>query len=165
MLKLIGSCHCQSVKFEVESFAPYPFMYCYCSICLKTAGGSGHVINIMGQAKTLHVDGLQHVSVYRARLQGDAPGTSEISACHRHFCRHCASCLWISDPNWPQWVYPYASAIDTPLPKPPERVHMMLEFAANWCQIPKGKNHLHFPGYPDESIEAWHKRHGLYGNE
>ncbi len=47
---LEGSCHCGAVKFSVESYTPYPYMRCYCSICRKTAGGGGYTINIMGQA-------------------------------------------------------------------------------------------------------------------
>jgi hypothetical protein len=34
--------------------------------------------------------------------------------------------LWVYDPRWPQWVYPFASAIDTPLPKAPDEVEIML---------------------------------------
>lgn len=161
-MQLTGSCHCQSVRFEVESHTPYPFMRCYCSICRKTAGGGGYAINIMGQADTLHVHGREHVQTYRAMLKEDENSKPEKSSAHRHFCQHCGSCLWISDPNWPQWVYPFASAIDTPLPKPPERIEMMLNYAANWCDIPHGKHDIHFAEYPEESIEHWHKRHQIY---
>ena len=35
---LEGSCHCASVRFSVNSPHPYPFNYCYCTICRKTAG-------------------------------------------------------------------------------------------------------------------------------
>ncbi len=158
-MKLKGSCHCQAVHFEVESHTPYPFMRCYCSICRKTAGGGGYAINIMGQAKTLRVSGKKDVGVYRARIEEN--GKKRISSGRRHFCKRCASCLWISDPSWPQWVYPFASAIDTPLPKPPERVHLMLNFAAPWCLIRRGKHDIHFPLYPDLSIAEWHRRHKL----
>ena len=164
-MKLKGSCHCQSVRFEVDSYTPYPYMRCYCSICRKTAGGGGYAINIMGEAKTLHVIGKRNISIYHAKLEGKKPGTFVRSSGRRHFCKHCGSCLWISDPQWPQWVYPFASAIDTPLPKPPERVHLMLDFAASWCVIPKSKKDILFPVYPTGSIEKWHKQHGLYGKK
>jgi hypothetical protein len=60
-------------------------------------------------------------------------------------------------------VHPIASAIDTPLPEPPERVRVMLEFAAPWCEVPeKGKGEWHFARYPKESIEEWHLRHGMH---
>src|SRR5579872_755272 len=115
-MKLKGSCHCQSVKFEVESHTPYPFMRCYCSICRKTAGGGGDAINIMGDAKTLRVKGKKFVEIYHAIMGKTKQGRVKRSTGSRHFCKRCASCLWISDPEWPELVHPFASAIDTPLP-------------------------------------------------
>jgi hypothetical protein len=53
-------------------------------------------------------------------------------------------------------IHPFASAIDTPLPKPPQRVSIMVEFAANWCEIPQGKKDIRFKKYPNFSIEEWH---------
>jgi hypothetical protein len=164
-MKLLGSCHCRSVHFEVESYTPCPFMYCYCSACRKTAGGGGYVINIMAQADTLKVKGREHMSIYHARMETETSGVFTTSSGERHFCTRCASFLWGYDAQWPQWVYPFASAIDTPLPKPPEKVHLMLDFAANWCEVPKGEHDKHFPRYPVESIEDWHKRNGLYNLE
>jgi hypothetical protein len=38
----------------------------------------------------------------------------------------CGSALWVWDPRWPELVHPFASAIDTELPVPPKRNHMML---------------------------------------
>ncbi|MGB6977425.1 MAG: GFA family protein [Gammaproteobacteria bacterium] len=162
-MKLQGSCHCQSVHFEVESFTPYPYMYCYCSICRKTAGGSGSAINIMGQTKTLKVVGKRYVQVYHAILERNKQNKLKRSPGQRHFCKRCGSCLWIFDPRWSKWIYPFASAIDTPLPKPPVRYHISLDSAANWCEIPKGKHNLHFEEFPEESIEEWHKQRRLYG--
>ena len=116
---LEGSCHCGAVRFSLNSRTPYPYMRCYCSICRKTAGGGGYAINIMGEAATLRVEGEDQVSVYRVR-RDDAP-----SSTRRHFCGRCGSALWVSDPAWPDLVHPFASAIDTDLPRPPERVHIM----------------------------------------
>lgn len=161
-MKLKGSCHCQAVKFEVESLTPYPFMYCYCSICRKTAGGGGYAINIMGQAETLVVKGKQHVQIYHAVMGRTKQGKVKRSTGARHFCKKCASCLWVSDPAWPELVHPFASAIDTPLPKPPARVHLMVKFAPEWVEIPTGRHEKHFDKYPDLSIEEWHKNHKLY---
>ena len=45
-MKLEGSCHCQAVRFSLESAQPYPFMRCYCSICRKTAGGGGYALKL-----------------------------------------------------------------------------------------------------------------------
>ena len=64
-------------------------------------------------------------------------------------------------PSYPALIHPFASAIDTPLPKPPERVRLMLNYAAPWCEIPENGNELLFPEYPEESLEEWHRRHGL----
>ena len=66
---LEGSCHCGAVRFRVESETPYPYQACYCSICRKTAGGGGYVINLGADANTLEVEGEEHVSVYTARAQ------------------------------------------------------------------------------------------------
>lgn len=162
-MKLQGSCHCRAVRFEVESYTPYPYMRCYCSICRKTAGGGGYAINIMGQAKTLKVKGKQHLKIYHAIMSRTKDGKpKQVSDGQRHFCKKCGSCLWVYDKSWPEWVYPFASAIDTPLPKPPERTHIMLNYAANWVDIPKSKHDKRFREYTKESIEKWHKRHHLY---
>jgi len=104
--QLSGSCHCGAVRFSVFSRAAVPFMRCYCSICRKTAGGGGYAINIMGEAATLESKGRSRI--YRARRGG----------AERHFCPKCASALWLWDRRWPEWVYPFASAIDTRLPTP-----------------------------------------------
>jgi hypothetical protein len=162
-MKLKGSCHCQSVTFEVQSQTPYPYMRCYCSICRKTAGGGGYAINIMGLAKTMKVKGMKDVQVYQARLNPRLKSRSKVSSGRRHFCKRCGSCLWVSDPAWPELVHPFASAIDTPLPKPPEEELIMLKFAANWCEIPQEKKYLHYDKYPELSIEDWHKQHDLFG--
>jgi hypothetical protein len=163
-MRLEGSCHCGSVTFRLESRTPYPYLRCYCSICRKTAGGGGYAINIMGLASTLKISGRKHIGVYRARIGKDERGKPVISEGRRHFCRECASALYLWDARWPRWVYPFASAIDTPLPKPPERVHVLLDSRAPWVEKPRaGKHDRCFAGYPDEAIIAWHRRQGLYG--
>jgi len=155
-MHLEGSCHCGAVRFSVTSRTPQPYMRCYCTICRKTAGGGGYAVNIMGEAESLEVEGAEHLSVYRARDGGD------LSPMRRHFCRHCGSALYVSDPRWPDWIWPFASAMDTPLPMPPARVHIMLDFKAPWAAVPSGAAHEHFDGYPELSIEDWHKSRGLY---
>jgi hypothetical protein len=37
----------------------------------------------------------------------------------------------------------------------------MLDFAAPWSDVPKGRGHKHFREYPSESIADWHRKHGL----
>ena len=160
MPQLEGSCHCGAVRFRVLSHTPQPYMRCYCSICRKTAGGGGYAINLMGAAETLQVDGAEHVTVYRARgTLGDPEG---LSPARRHFCSRCGSALYVSDPRWPDLVHPFASAIDTPLPAPPERAHIILESKPDWVAVPQGPGETRFDGYPDASIEDWHKARGLF---
>ena len=48
------------------------------------------------------------------------------------------------------------------LPAAPERVHIMLDFKAPWVQVPTGPGEVHFARYPDDSLDDWHKRHGLW---
>ncbi len=160
-MRLEGSCHCRAVCFSLDSTTPYPFMRCYCSICRKTAGGGGYAINIMGDAGTLSVEGEEHVAVYRVQAERTESGGSGLSEGRRHFCSRCGCALWVSDPRWPELVHPFASAIDTPLPEPPERVHIMLDYKAPWVEVPTGEGEQRFPRYPEESIAAWHRRHGL----
>jgi hypothetical protein len=156
-MNLKGSCHCGKVKFSLRSRSPYPYIRCYCSICRKTQGGGGYAINIMGEARTLKVRGKKYLGIYRARIDGKkSPG-------RRHFCSRCASALWVFDPRWPENVYPFASAIDTRLPVPRETVHAMLDFAASWVNIPKGKSEVHCRDWPEEAILDWHRRHRLLG--
>jgi len=42
------------------------------------------------------------------------------SKAERRFCLKCGSALWLWDPHWPAPARPHTSAIDTPLPRPPE---------------------------------------------
>ena len=154
-MRLEGSCQCGAVRFSLKSRTPVPYQRCYCSICRKTGGGGGYAINIGGDAETLEVSGGENKRYYHARLHD---GESEAE---RHFCGCCGTSLYLFDHRWPELVHPLASAIDTPLPTPPETVHIMLGSKANWVEVPKGAGHVHFEGYPALSLEAWHAAHGL----
>lgn len=158
---LEGSCHCQAVSFTVESAEPYPFSLCYCSICRKTAGGGGYAINLGASFETLRVRGEEHLRVYRARIRDEGTGSVAESPAERRFCGICGSALWVWDPRWPEHVHPFASAIDTALPRPPERTHLMLDFKAPWVEVSAGPSDKQFPCYPDESLAQWHERLGL----
>ena len=151
---LEGSCHCQAVRFSVESHEPVPFMRCYCSICRKTAGTGGFAINLGADHATLKVDGMEHVSVYRATMAGGHPSSG-----HRHFCQRCGTALWLWDPTWPELVHPHAGAIDTPLPVPPSVTHMMLGSKPDWVEAHVKAGDLAFDAYPEESLAEWHRRH------
>jgi hypothetical protein len=160
-MRLEGSCHCRAVRFSVESHTPVPYMHCHCSICRKTAGSGGYGINIGGDARTLKIRGKPQLGVYHALLR-EAGQRTKRSPASRHFCLRCGSALWLWDPRWPELVHPHASAIDTPLPKPPEVVEAALDFVAPWVDVPKGRGHVHCARWPDESLEDWHRRKGLW---
>ena len=160
-MQLNGSCHCGAVRFSVESQHPYPFLLCYCSICRKTAGAGGFAINLSADAGSLVIDGAEHIRNYNARLHDSETGETSRSAAERKFCGECGSALWVWDPNWPELLHPHASAIDTPLPRPPERTHLMLGSRAPWVEPCVGSTDRTFSGYPEESIAAWHQRLGL----
>ena len=81
--------------------------------------------------------------------------------CERAFCGQCGSALWVYSPDWPDLIHPHASAIDTALPVPPERVHLMLGSRAGWAEPDLGPNDKTFDAYPEESLAAWHERTGL----
>ncbi len=153
---LEGACHCRAVQFSVRSSEPYPYMYCYCSICRKTAGGGGYAINLSADADSLKTNGEEHLSVYQVNI-----GNEEPSPAKRHFCSRCGSALWVWDSRWPELLHPFASAIDTPLPKAPERCHIMLDYVPAWVPLPAGEDDPHFSEYPDQSIHDWHLSRGL----
>jgi hypothetical protein len=102
--------------------------------------------------ETLKVDGNEHTSIYYAIIDGQK------SPAERHFCKHCASALWIYDSRWPDLVHPFASAIDTELPIPPERTHLMLDSKASWVELETKPDDQCYPEYPDEGIAQWHER-------
>ncbi len=150
-----GSCHCGAVRFSVEAYAPVPYLRCYCSICRKTAGGGGYAVNLGAKAGTLRVEGEDSITVFHARIDG------EESPAERRFCARCGSALWVSDRRWPDLVHPFASAIDTPLPEPPESEHIMLGSKAGWVRVDAHRAERRYDEYPDDSLEEWHRRHGL----
>ncbi len=164
-MRLEGSCHCGAVRFSLASPHPYPFNLCYCSICRKTAGGGGYAINLSGLHDTLEVEGREHVKVYRARIRREGDEAPHTSPGQRHFCGKCGSPLWMWDPRWPELVHPLASAIDTPLPVPPQRTHLLLGSKAPWVVIRADPDDRLHEGFPDESIAAWHERLGLVDEE
>lgn len=160
-MQLDGSCHCKAVRFAVKSAYPYPFNLCYCEVCRKTAGAGGFAINLGAEFATLDVKGTENIRVYRALIADDETGEMAESRAERSFCGICGSALWLWDPNWPDLLHPHASAIDTVLPVPPERVHLMLCSKAAWVVPQVAAGDQEFDLYPDESIAHWHERLGL----
>jgi len=152
-MHLEGSCHCGAVHFSLDSPHPYPYQRCYCSICRKTQGGGGYAINLGGDARSMQVTGEDSINVYHARMPDGSRSTAE-----RHFCKHCGSGLWLFSPEWPELIHPFASAIDTDLPVPPEHTHLLLNSKASWVEVYGGPGDKRFEEYPEESIADWHQR-------
>jgi hypothetical protein len=156
--RLEGSCQCGKVTFSVDSETPVPFMFCFCSICRKT-GGAAFGCNIMGIRKTLAVRGQRWLRAYHARVREPGKRT-RVSGAERWFCTSCGSHLYLTDDDWPDGVWPYAAAIDTPLPEAARPVSIMTRSKASWVprwMLAHGKAYAR---YPDLSIAAWHEREG-----
>lgn len=160
--RLEGSCRCGAVRFSVDSHTPVPYQLCYCSICRKQQGGGGFAINLGADATTLKVTGEEHLGLYRAEIEDDERSGCEVSSGERRFCRECGSALWLFDPSWPELVHPFASAIDSELPRAPQRVHLMLKYKADWVVPDIREGDDTFELYPEESIADWHRRRGLW---
>jgi hypothetical protein len=156
-MRLEGSCQCGKVRFRVDSETPYPFMFCYCSICRKLSGAL--TCNIMGRRETLKITGKRWLRCHHAviRKRGQRPRRS---SGERWFCGACGAHLWVMDDDWPDGVWPNAAVIDTPLPVPPEHVQMMVRYKPAWVPLAPVKGRR-FPEYPKESIADWHERRGL----
>jgi hypothetical protein len=158
---LEGSCHCGQVKYRVQSHTPYPFSRCHCSTCRKLNGGGGYTVNIMADAATLEIEGGEHLTVYRSALNDRGVYEEDgLGFSRRHFCKHCGTMLWNHNPKHANWIYPFASSVDTELPTPSEIRDIMVMHKAPWVEIPAGEQQ--FPQYPDEGIEDWHKNRGLF---
>jgi len=156
-MHLEGSCHCGRVRFSLESAQPWPYQRCYCSICRKTGGG-GFMINLGGDMRTMKVEGQEHLADYRAQIERQ--GRVGQSKHRRFFCQHCGCHLYAWHESWPDLVHPLASAIDTPLPEPPARVHLMLGSKANWVPVQAGPDDELYDAYPRKSLADWHAEHG-----
>jgi hypothetical protein len=154
-MHLDGSCYCGAVTFSLETAAPVPYLRCYCSICRKTAGGGGFAINLGGNAASLKVEGADAITVFHAVIDGKE------SPAERRFCSRCGAALWVWDPRWPELIHPFAGAIDTPLPVPPEQIHIMQGSKPAWVRLDAAEGEACFETYPEESLVAWHRRHDL----
>jgi hypothetical protein len=110
----------------------------------------------MGLSDTLKLKGKSALGVWNAPIGGHK-GSAD-----RHYCKRCGTPLWVSDEQWLELVHPFASAIDTKLPKAPSSVHLLLRDKASWVEPQIGPNDDCFDGYPELSIEDWHKKHGLW---
>jgi hypothetical protein len=92
----------------------------------------------------LEVKDKRALGVWNASIEGDK-GSAE-----RHYC---GTPLRVSDEQWLGLVYPFASVIDTDLPKAPSSVHLLLRDNASWVEPQIGPNDSCFDGYPELSIQ------------
>ena len=90
-------------------------------------------------------------------------GTPQETPCQsqRAFCSKCSTMLWVWDHNWPELIHPFASAIDTELPRPDEMVCVKGNSKPKWVRWPEGQKEVH-EDFGEYSIEEWHKKHGVY---
>ncbi|MBT5570759.1 MAG: GFA family protein [Alphaproteobacteria bacterium] len=162
-MNIEGSCLCGNVRFSAVSPAPYPYRICYCRRCRKTGGGGGTGANIMAKNASLVVEGRESLGTYVSASNPPGPGIPPVEL-EMNFCRTCGSQLFIysRSEGWSDWVYPWASAIDTDLPNPPDWYHINLGAKASWVDAPVGSEHAHFIENTPESIEKWHKDRGLW---
>ncbi len=108
-------------------------------------------MNILADADSLELRA--RVSPSRYQRGSEGPITS--------FCPHCGSALFVELPGWPQWVYPFASAIDAPLPVPPHFIHIQVKDRPAWVPMIGSPDDPTFDSSTDESIIEWHTRLGL----
>jgi hypothetical protein len=150
-MRLEGSCECEGVRFSVSSRTPYPYRICSCRRCRKTAGSIGYAANVLAEAKTLEVSG----DVTPTRYE------HPVEPVVLTFCGRCGSPLFLEIPVFPEWVYPFASAIDTTLPTPPELVFVRTDERPSWAPAIGSETDHRFGTNTDESMAEWHRRLGL----
>jgi hypothetical protein len=149
-MRLEGSCDCGNIRFLVSSATPYPYRICYCRRCRKTAGSVGAAMNILADAGSL-------------RVEGGPPSRYEhaVEPVITSFCPRCGSALFLEIAGWPQWVYPFAAAVDTELPPPPHLVHVRTGERLGWVPPIGLPDDPSFETNTDESMADWHRRLGL----
>lgn len=159
-MTLNGSCQCGAVEFTVESHTPVPYQICACSICRKVGGYNGSC-NLGAVADSLKITkGINQIKKYTAIKDRGKP-TEEKCASQRSFCGDCSTMLWVWDYHWPELIHPFSSAIDTELPIPNELVCVRGDSKPEWVRWPEGNKEVH-EVFGEESIESWHKKHGLW---
>ncbi|KAI9829143.1 MAG: hypothetical protein M1832_000166 [Thelocarpon impressellum] len=159
-MTLNGSCQCGAVAFTLQSHTPVPYQLCACSICRKV-GGYGGSVNLGGIASSLRIlSGADRVKKYRGVCDRGTHDQRTVSS-ERSFCGDCSTMLWLFDAQWPELVHPFASAIDTDLAVPDEMVCVRADSKPAWVRWPEGRKTVH-QEYGEDSIEGWHRKHGLY---
>jgi hypothetical protein len=139
------------VLFTVSSTTPYPYRVCYCRRCRKTAGSIGASVNVLADAETLELSGEVEPTRYEHAVE---PVVTS-------FCPRCGSALLLEITVFPELVYPFASAVDTPLPAPPELIHVRTDERLDWVPRIGSADDQEFETNTEESMADWHQRLGL----
>ena len=85
-----------------------------------------------------------------------------VSLAEQSFCNRCGSQLWLFDPRWPEHLHPFASAFDTPLPKPPAFLDNFLFSRSPWTVPHEGGAIERLDGPYSVGMEDWHRQRGLW---
>ncbi len=120
------------------------------------------MINLLAKADGLQVEGHEYVKTYRASIRREKDPAPRPSGHARHFCGECGTHLWARHDRWPDLIHPVASSVDTPLPAAPTHTHIFLRSKPEWVPLDAAAEDATFEVYPEESLEDWHRRHGLY---
>ncbi|KAG5722573.1 hypothetical protein E4T56_gene2943 [Termitomyces sp. T112] len=111
--------------------------------------------------KTLKVEGKEHLSVYKAVMNRGTPD-EYIATSERNFCSKCSSMLWLYDEMWPEFIHPFASAIDSPDLKVPNKLTVIkLDSKPAYVRLPERPREV-YDDYGKYSLEEWHKKHRQY---
>lgn len=75
MMKYIGSCHCSTVRIEIEAPTKITVQDCNCSMCRK----SGHLHLIVPQSHLRLLGGSEALTLYQFNT----------NTARHYFCKHC----------------------------------------------------------------------------
>lgn len=127
--KLVGSCQCGRVAFELPDELFYAG-FCHCSQCRKATGSSYSVFGGIEKEKVKLLRGAEHVARYEK---------SKETA--KAFCKMCGTDLFGEKPQLGLVHIPYG-ILDTE-PKQKSQVHLYGDAKASWDVINDG-----LPVYP-----------------
>ena len=150
-----GSCGCEAVRFRVHAVTPYPYLRGYGQKGRKLAGSGGFTAFLFADAETLEIRGEDAIAVH---CWAGAEGGEAFN--EHHFCGRCGSPLWQYDRRYSDHLHPYASAVDSPLPRPPVVNAFDLAERAPWVPLPTGEDVIAEDGPYTIGMLDWHRQHG-----
>lgn len=99
---MTGSCHCQSVRFEIKG-APLLAANCHCGQCKKMLGGAFNTVVMVKEEDLSVTSGAATISRYPVSEQTD-----------KHFCSRCGSPLYNLSRKFPGKAMIALGALDDP---------------------------------------------------